>query len=394
MNAVVETELDVGISVVTSEIMRALQTELPLNDFGLPLGIYRPDFLPLHLYVAPGQQLLESPSAVLDQPESKTVIEPDSAPTTTIELPEIQADPFSLLAGQGDGLPDAPLPALRQDVEPEAEKSIFAEYRIAGFPSAQIQHAFVPLQYDEGFPAFENGQPFWQKLHYEPGDAYGMFERYLLMSQGIAPVYDESTDAVTEGRSATGTRTIEGLVAQMNIGGQLPDAELLQMVDTLRHYSYLYYWGLRARGYDLFRVTQFQQQQEVRAIETHNDHYIQSRQLRARLTDYMNNEEEFWDLMTPKTAIDMHKHLTQLERISVGLPGSGPHTGKAGEGIAGGQSTEFVFRTIAQTHAGDGDGGSIIDDEGNILDSALEDVESTKILQELIIRTSTQGHGR
>ncbi len=32
------------------EALRALQAEIPLNDFGLPTGIYRTDLLPFHDY--------------------------------------------------------------------------------------------------------------------------------------------------------------------------------------------------------------------------------------------------------------------------------------------------------------------------------------------------------
>lgn len=306
-----------------------------------------------------------------------------------LELLEVQADPFALLSGMGDGLPDVPLEDRRNLVRthPPTENSPIQEYRIAGFPSAAIQVAFVPLMYDEGFPTFDTGKSFWQQLPYEPQDAYLTFERFLLMAQGVAPSYDEASEEADEGIAASGTRSIEALVAQMNISGQMSDQEILIMADKWRTYSHLYYWGLRTRAYDLFRVVQYRHQQELRAIETHDDHYIQARTLRARLMKYMGDEQEFWELMTPKIGIDMLKTLTQLERISVGLPAAGPMPANANTDNRAGQSLEMTFKTVAQTHAGDLGGGSIIDEEGSLLDVALDDPQTTQILQQLIIRT-------
>ncbi|MEE8598511.1 MAG: hypothetical protein V3S69_03180 [Dehalococcoidales bacterium] len=163
----------------------------------------------------------------------------------------------------------------------------------------------------------------------------------------------------------------------------LSDIELLHAVDKYKQYYHMYYWGLRAKSYDLFRVTQYRQQQEIRALETQDDHYLQARKLRARLNTYMESTEEFWDFMTPKTAVDMHKHLTSLERISAGVPAGGPPI-KEAEG--GNQSFEMAFRTIAQKH-GSSASGDTINGDGDVLDRALEDPEAVQVLQELIIRT-------
>ena len=47
--------------------IRQLTAELPLNDFGLPTGIYRTDLLPFHEYIPPGTRvdvLNDEPGAV------------------------------------------------------------------------------------------------------------------------------------------------------------------------------------------------------------------------------------------------------------------------------------------------------------------------------------------
>lgn len=351
--------------------LRQLTAELPMNDFGLPTGIYRTDLLPFHEYVPPGSST--GSDKEVDEAEADTVDMPE--PDALAPSIEVSADAFSLLSGDGDGLPDMIVPAR---VEKEVPSKAVGEYRIAGFPAASLQTAFVPLQYDEGFPAFEDGRPFWGRLDFEPGDAYLMFQRYLMMSFGRAADPEDEDDF---GIAAQGTRSIAQLVHQT--GGNLTDDQVLRMIEKLKSYYHLHYWGLRTKSYDLFRVTEYQQKQELRAIETQDDHYVQSRKLRARLSQYMDDDEDFWDMMTPAVAIKLHEHLTKLERISAGVPAAGPQT-KDGEGS---RSFEMAFRTIAQDHTDSSAGdGATIDQEGHVLDKALEDPNATKILQELIIR--------
>jgi hypothetical protein len=250
-------------------------------------------------------------------------------------------------------------------------------YRIAGFPAKDIQSAFVALQYDEGFPSFEDGRAFWSKMDYEPSDAFLAFDRYLKMNFGRPA---DSEDEGDFGKAASGIRSISELVSLM-----LPianDANSLQMIERFQQYYHLYYWGMRAKAYDLFRITEYRQKQELRALETQDDHYIQARKLRARLQQYMENETEFWELMTPKVGVDMLKTLTSLERISAGVPAAGPQTKET----EGNQSFEFQFRTVAQQRLGGEGAPTTIDEDGHVLDRALEDPAAVALLQELIIR--------
>jgi hypothetical protein len=328
--------------------------------------------------VVPTSDDAHSPDASTSLDADSLDIEDDTPVAPTL-------DTAALLSGQGDGMIDfiaTQLPDRDSGVTTRARtRSVVkrSDYLIAGFPAASMHQAYVHLNYDEGFPAFDNGNPFWGRLDFEPTDAHTAFQRYLLLTSGSLA---SDADGDYDGSAAAGTRSIDSLITQM--ARDLSDSELFTLSQKLKEYYHLYYWGLRARSYDLYRVTEYRQKQEIRAIETQDDHYLESRKLRHRLTQYMQSDEEFWDLMTPKTAIDMHKHLTQLERISAGVPASGP-TREEG---SGGQSFEVAFRTIAQGERDESTGAGIdIDQEGNVLDRALEDPESTKILQELIIRS-------
>lgn len=404
-----DEQVNTGVTVVTPEIMRRLTDELPLNDFGLPIGIYRSDLLPIHEFRGLGQPnlALPSPEAPTEPQgrartaDAETISEvaddssrPHSESTTaplTLAADEVVAepvdtgvsvDPFLILAGSfpgGDGeAAQRPHPRSNGTDTPLAPLAPVApkEYLIAGFPWASLQKAFVPLHFDEGFPSFDTGAAFWDKMPFEPMEAFQAFQRYCQMARGRSPDYEDEEDY---GEAASGSRSISLLVGQMYPRGD--DALVLSSIDRFKEYYHLYYWGLRARAYDLFRVAQYRQQQELRAIETQDDHYIQSRKLRHRLSQYMDSEEEFWDLMTPKVAIDMLKQLTTLERISAGIPATGPQV----ESERAGQSLEVALRTVAQTHSKDK--LTTIDEDGNVLDEALNDAAATEILQQLIIRT-------
>lgn len=368
------------------EALRALSAEIPLNDFGLPTGIYRTDLLPFHDYRPhePKPKLeVETPHApatkdgggkdatliILDDPNAPDLDEEEAKKRLKkwyeegrLGSPEESED--TLVGSRCGDL------TLTPQVDPSKE------YRIAGFPAQALSNAYVPLQYDEGFPAFASGLPFWGRLEYEPSDAYQAFDRYLHMSLGRTADDEEDEYA---GEAAPGTRSISTLATQLH-----PDSKLLKMASVYQAYYHLYYWGPRAHAFDLFSVAQHRKQQELRAIETQNEHYVESKRIRHKLMRYFDNQEDFWDFMTPKVAIDFFKTITQLERISSGVPAAGPMS-EAREGI-GGQPFEVAFRTIAQVNRTTV-AGTVMDEEGEILEKALEDPAVTEYLQELIIKS-------
>lgn len=347
----------------TIDAVRQLTDELPLNDFGLPIGIYRCDLLPFHDYIPNAPKLNGSQDLGKESPEQ-------GANGVDTESSEV-----SNKSSEGSSNQEVVVcPAIASDGDP----SVPDVYRIAGFPAKALNQAFVPLQYDEGFPAFLDGSPFWGRLEYEPQDTFYAFDRYLKMPLG-AP-RDLEKDESDPGTPATGTRSLNALVSQIH--PLLTDTELLLQIDKYHEDFHLYYWGMRAHAYDLFRVAQHQKQQELRQLETQDEHYIDARKIRGRLLQYMTSEEEFWDLMTPKVASDLLKSTTQLERISAGLPASGPMSEQNEKTHA---PFEMTFRTIAQTSRPRV--RATTNEDGEVLSKALEDPVATELLQELVIKS-------
>lgn len=354
------------------QAIRGLLKELPMNDFGLPIGIYRVDMLPFHDYKPTHTStnvalLLPSPSEVETpgSPNSRANGSPSETESTEV-------------------IPALPLDAAPQGDSPQSPQTQPTEYRVAGFRKEGLQSAFVPLQYDEGYPAFESGRAFWDQLDSEPPDVYRAFTAYLQMSLGRPSDpgdHEDPDDEGDPGKAADGSRSISTLVSMIH--PRLNDAELLPTIEAYKRAYHIYYWGLRTRAYDLFRVAQHRSRQELRAIETQDEHYIESRRIRHRLAQYMNDDEEFWDLMTPKVAIDLLKLTTGLERISAGIPAAGPLTAQQED--RSGQSLEIAFRTVAQSNRASTEGATV-DEEGEVLDKALEDADAVRVLQELIIK--------
>tara|TARA_Y100000310_G_scaffold343516_1_gene451563 strand:- start:1034 stop:2161 length:1128 start_codon:yes stop_codon:yes gene_type:complete len=361
---------------------RELAAQVPMNEFGLPLGVYRTDMLPWHDYMP------SNPKSIFETKQSEAVqlreigsTKGKSAVTEAIaELGinidvEDEEDDVEVIEPEINGYPV-------EVVEPEVE--VVEERRVAGFRVSDLENAFVWLHYDEGFPAFEDGQPFWTCLPFEPPAAFAVFQRYLQMHQGKPAEDPDDTDDY--GEIATGTRSIAVLSEILHDGG---DSEIIPVQDTYQTYYHLYYWNFRAKAYDIFRLAAHRKQMEIRAIETQDSHYIIAQKLLNKLQVYFDNEEDFTDMMTPAVAVKALQLVTQLQRVSVGLPATGP--AKVDDSQGAGQSLELVIRQLAQ------EGHAQVEDKSSedmrMLDHILKDKDSTQALQEIVIKLTGGRNG-
>lgn len=114
------------------QLIQQLMPNLPMNEYALPVYIYRADMLDF-------SYILRKLGAVHS--------------TTTTSFPPASG-------GAPAGMEVTTNSALQE---------------IYGLLDA----ATVPLSYDEGYPVLPNGQPFWGRLEFESPEAYSAFTTYL-----------------------------------------------------------------------------------------------------------------------------------------------------------------------------------------------------------------------
>lgn len=323
-----------------ARLCRELLQRVPTNDFGLPIGIYRPDLLP---------------QVEIQSPQVSTELLDDT------ELDELSdSDPYQdrdLFIGLEDALSDC-------DEEPQKVRDLVPKQRSLAdqLSHSDIQVSYVPLTYDEGYPTLPHGSSLWGQFPFEPPNAYQAFQEYLRMAH----------------ESGLGVRML----------GELPNFAVgkgmtLSMGD-IHEYYHLFYWGVRSRAFDMFQLASMQKQQELRATVVVDKQYTIANKAMARLEEFLEDEEDFWDVMTPKTAVDLLKVAAGLQRTSVGLPATGPPQHRPGEDSRG-SSVEFILRQFAQKSGGMQE-GELLDESGDLLDGILNDPEAISVAQELILR--------
>lgn len=119
------------------QLMEQLAKSLPLNEFDLPIYVYRPDMLD-HNALRSLLQAVHTSSS-----DESTSTEGSTTPTIHSH-PQMRAAEIS-------------------------------------YAQSMLDSATVPLTYYEGFPVAPNGLPFWEKLPYEPKQSYDAFIYYLEM---------------------------------------------------------------------------------------------------------------------------------------------------------------------------------------------------------------------
>jgi len=367
------------------EAFKLLAGQIPLNEYGLPLGIYRPDMLPWHefntrsFYVEQAKQSTLAHIGLAHLPQAAPILSaPQEAGTEMISLQPLQ-QPLQPATDEGVALNEATL-------------TVTPNHCVAGFPSHMLQVAVVSIAYQEGFPTLPSGAAFWQQLDFESPEAFASFQQYLMMPLHDATPEDADTPLSELNTSsgdikgvmdAGGARSLYSLAATLSQGEGTEN--VLMQAQRLQEYFTYNYWPQRAKAFDMFRVVQFRKMQEVRAIELQNDHYIKSNRLFAQLMQYFESEEDFWDMLTPKVAIDMLKVVSGMQRLSSGLPAGAPKGTPQEEGT----SVEVMYRTIAQEQQTHTVVAGTDADNKQLLANTLSDPTLTNLAQELIIKMSS-----
>lgn len=239
--------------------------------------------------------------------------------------------------------------------------------------------AFVPLNYQEGFPALPDGRPFWHKLDYEPSTAFAAFELYTELAK-------------------TGPRHLALLLHSPELQRLFGEDFTLEL---LQEFHSLYYWKERSRAYDLYQEAAYRHIRTRRAQSMEDYHYIQSESLLQKVMSALNSAETFEAMKhDPSLLLSAMEKLVKIQRVSVGLPATAPAESlKGGDGAT--SNFEMILRQVAQRNVSPetnsqnttvDEAGRVIPATDNLLRGALNDPQSAKQLQEIIIRMSTS-HG-
>lgn len=241
-----------------------------------------------------------------------------------------------------------------------------------------LSAAYQEINYDEGFPTVNYGEPLWHQMDFEPHEAYLCFEAYKIQGTG-------------------GVRQLLAMLESVTLKGD-GCLEILPpgiTVEGLQTYFYLYYWEHRSRAFDLFNVIAARKQRALRALNIEDDHFLKAEKILNTVMMYFDEEEELLENLTPKAATDLLKWVVQWQRMSVGIPANGPSTqgtSSAAYGNADQNPIQDIEVTLKQI-VGERFIGRDIDsvhDSQSLRDTLLSDPETAQVAQELVLRLSVR----
>lgn len=213
-------------------------------------------------------------------------------------------------------------------------------------PEAQgmLESAMMHLSYHEGFPATESGTPLWRRLEFEPEAAADAFEAYLTLE---------------------GARKFSDLIAYPP--------------DEVRAWFHMYYWDVRARAFELYRVAHTQRTKLKRMLDVEDDHFKKAAAMLAKVGKAMDSiDAEALEELGPTKVVDLFEKLVKIQRISVGLNVNGGSVEEGAQNKA--PSTNVIVQQVVQNTP---QPTQQKDEDIDILEDAPDAIE---MAQELIIR--------
>lgn len=325
-----------------AQLIRRFGSRIPTTGEGIPTGFYRVDMLP-----SSAPSLGSRPEGSVNASGAVTQ-EDGGSEVLVLEAKAMGSPP---VAGQGQ------LMTPNEDNLPE-----------------QLRAAFVELTFDYGYPGLPNGMPFWHKLDFESGFAFAAFQFYLESGQ----------DGPRELFMIAENDELHN-VASNQVGRTITKQELLF---SLQEYFIVNCWAPRAKAFDLYRETAWRHQRLRRQNTTENSHYNLADALLAKLKEYFQTER-FINEMSPKAALDALAKLVAIQRISIGLPASGPLPVNQQPDAT---SFEMIMRNVAmQQGAGNSQqaGAQHAAHTKQLMDQVLSDPTAAGNLQEVIIRITS-----
>lgn len=237
-----------------------------------------------------------------------------------------------------------PIGFYRLDLLPPINAVTVDPNSLINLEKDSLSAAFTPLNYQDGYPVLVSGELFWQHLNFEPLALFRIFDQYL---------HAGSKRSLSKVKAEVATR------------------------EALHLAYYAYVWSDRAQAYDMYMVAQFRRQQEFWAMASQTKHYQLADKLFNKL-EAKFGEEDFFEQLEPKLLLEMLKVVASLQRISSGLPQSGPAASPPS-----GSNIELVMRSIYKENVNDIKEDS---DGVKLISRVLASPETTRAAQELLIK--------
>lgn len=242
-----------------------------------------------------------------------------------------------------------------------------------------LEAAIIDLDYSQGFPVTPTGEPFWGQLPYEPSEQYRAFIAFL--------------ELPTRGESNGGPQAVR----QMHVLCTQLNTDTRQILES----SYLYYWQVRARAYDLFKAASHAKLKERRLMSAEDEHYNMAAQYIAWANTFLTNAFQDPESagLKPKDVMDLMHRMIQVQRLSAGAsPFSQALNKNDTNPLPQNATLEVILRTLAQnsglittnTSAADAAAEQEATQE-DLTKKLLQNPEMLQQAQELIIRVNTDG---
>jgi len=208
-----------------------------------------------------------------------------------------------------------------------------------------VDAALTPLYYIDGIPTQETGRYFWECLPHEPQRCHDAFLKFL---------------------------EIPGIRKFSDVMGYNP-------LD-LREWYYVYYWAIRAKAFDLYKVAHHQRMRLQRMLSIEDNHFKIAAGLLAKLENYLGDVVLDEDNITPEKAVNIMEKLVKIQRISVGLPANGESKESLNTQQRELVPTNVVMQQITQNNI------QTNITSGEEIDILLEQPEAVEAAQDLIIK--------
>lgn len=298
-----------------------------------------------------------------------------------------------------------------------------------------LDSAYVDLCFDEGYPAFIDGRPFWHRMDQEPTYAFEVYKLYLELGElgtrsldlllekpevlhfvkiGLSlqaqyqsgdSVSDSDSEDASEHRPADSQPLVLENDAESvykpwlpQVAGSAIDVTSVEGQRSARmmlvRWFHEFYWRERTKSYDVYKAAAYRHLRARRAITAEDQHYLMANELLLKMKQYFT-KEDFMNEMTPKVALDAFKMLVSIMRESTGLATAGGKGGGGEGGHGGSNDFELILRQVAVNNKQSGGGSQVVDESGRLIPSndtllrdVLSDPSATHSMQELIIRMS------